>query len=363
MTNVKRRNFLTAAAATAVAAPLATPALSQGLRQWRMVTSWPKGLPGLGTGADKLAERISKMSDGKLTVKVHAAGEIVPALQVFDAVSQGTVEMGHDASFYHLGKSKATAFFSAIPFGMSANETSAWIQHGGGQELWEELYDQFNLQPFAAGTTGTQMLGWFRKELKSIDDLKGLKMRMPGLGGGVLEKVGATVVLLPAGEIFPALQSGAIDAAEFVGPYNDIALGLHQVAKNYYSPGFQDSGTALECIVNKQQYNELPEDLQYIVRVACQAGFNDVWGEYQNGSAAALQVLKKEHGVKLKRAPREIIEALGQATKEVLEEERANADAITAKIFDSWDASLAKQSEYTSFAEQSYLNARKLVQG
>jgi len=328
-----------------------------------MVTAWPKGLPGVGTGADRLAERIKKMSDGRLTVKVHAAGEIVPALQVFDAVSQGTVEMGHDASFYHLGKSKATAFFSAVPFGMSANETSAWIQHGGGQALWEELYDEFDLQPFAAGTTGTQMLGWFRKELASIEDLNGLKMRMPGLGGAVLEKVGATVILLPAGEIFPALQSGAIDAAEFIGPYNDIALGLHQVAKNYYSPGFQDSGTTLECIVNKTQYNELPEDLQYIVKVACQAGFNDMWGEYQNGSASALKVMREQHGVRLKRAPREVVEALGKATQEVLEEERANADPITAKIFESWDASMSKQSDYTSFAEQAYLNARRLVQG
>ncbi|OXT02929.1 ABC transporter substrate-binding protein [Notoacmeibacter marinus] len=357
-----RRSFM-AASASAAGLALAKPALSQGLREWRMVTAWPKGLPGVGTGAERLAERISAMSNGKLTVKVHAAGEIVPALQVFDAVSQGSVEMGHDASFYHLGKSKATAFFSAVPFGMSANETSAWIDHGGGQALWEELYEPFDLQPFAAGTTGTQMLGWFRHELSSIDDLQGLKMRMPGLGGAVLEKVGATVVLLPAGEIFPALQSGAIDAAEFIGPYNDIALGLHQVAKNYYSPGFQDSGTALECVVNKTQYNQLPKDLQHIVRVACQAGYVDMWGEYQNGSAAALQVMKNEHGVRLRRAPREVIEALGRATRDVLEEERANADPITVKIFDSWDASLTKQSEYTSFAEQAYLNARKLVQG
>ncbi|MGH8166708.1 MAG: TRAP transporter substrate-binding protein, partial [Woeseiaceae bacterium] len=200
---------------------------------WNLVTSWPPGLPGVGTGAENLADRIGRASGGRLTVKVFAGGELVPALEVFDAVSRGTAQMGHDASYYHRGKVPAAQYFTSVPFGQNANETNGWLYYGGGLELWQELYAPFNIVPFPAGQTGVQMAGWFNKEINSVADLRGLKMRIPGIGGEVMQRAGATQVTVPASEIFTALQTGAIDAAEWVGPYNDVSLGLHKSARYY----------------------------------------------------------------------------------------------------------------------------------
>ena len=244
--------------------------------KWKMVTTWPKNFPGLGTGANKLAQLITEMSGGRIKVKVYGAKELVPAFEVFDAVSRGTAEMGHGASYYWKGKSEAAQFFSAVPFGLNAQEMNAWLYYGGGMELWQELYAPFNLIPAAAGNTGVQMGGWFNKEIKSVADLKGLKMRIPGLGGEVLKRAGGTPVSLPGGEIYTSLQSGAIDATEFVGPYNDLAFGLYKAAKHYYYPGWHEPGTTLEAMMNKKAFEALPKDLQSIVLNACKVVNQDM---------------------------------------------------------------------------------------
>ncbi|MEZ5648277.1 MAG: TRAP transporter substrate-binding protein, partial [Alphaproteobacteria bacterium] len=302
--DIKRRQFLKgstiaagAAVASAAASSFPKPALSQGKMEWRMVTSWPKGLPGVGSGAERLAERIGKLTDGRLTVKVYAAGELVPALECFASVSNGTAEMGHDASYYHLGKHRCTAFFTSVPFGLTAGEMTAWVNYGGGQEVWDELYGQFGIKAFQAGNTGCQALGWYRKEIKSASDYKGLKKRMPGLGGEVLKKLGGTVVTVPGGEIFQALQSGTVDAAEWIGPYNDLTLGFYQVAKYYYAPGFHEPGSVLELMVNKTKYDALPNDLKEIIKIACQASHDDILAEYNMRNGPALETLTSKHGV------------------------------------------------------------------
>jgi len=361
---VHRRDFLktaaTASAAAAAAATFPAPAISQGRMEWRMVTSWPKNFPGLGTGAERVAQRIGVMSGGRLTVKVYSAGELVPALQCFDAVSNGTAEMGHDASYYHLGKHRQTAFFAAVPFGFTAGEHIAWLHYLGGQELWDELYAPFNLKAFAVGNTGTQALGWYRKEMRSVDDYKGLKKRMPGLGGEVIKKLGATVVLLPGGEIFAALQSGTIDATEWVGPYNDLAFGFHQVAKFYYSPGFHEPSTALQLMVDKRKYDALPDDLKQIIASAAQQGHDDTLAEFNARSAEAAETLRTRHGIAIRRVSNEMLTAFGNASGEVMAEERDKADAVGKKIFESYLKARTLLLPYTRNAKQAYLNARTL---
>jgi TRAP-type mannitol/chloroaromatic compound transport system substrate-binding protein len=364
---MKRRSFLKGAAVTAAvgAASVAVggraPAIAQGRLEWRMVTSWPKGLPGVGTGAERLAQRITEMSDGRLTIKVYAAGELVPALECFGAVSSGAAEMGHDASYYHLGKHRACAFFTAVPFGLTANEMSAWVNYGGGQELWDELYAGFNLKGFQAGNTGTQMLGWYRKEIASVDDYKGLKLRMPGLGGEVMKRLGATVVVVPGGEIFQALQSGTVDGAEWIGPYNDLSLGLYQGAKFYYGPGFHEPGAVLQLMVNKQKYDALPKDLQRIIAVAAQASHDDQWAEYTIRNGEAMKTLQEKHGVKVIRASNELLTAFGNASGEVMAEERDKADDIGRRIIASFLAARAQVIPYTRIGEQAFTNARALA--
>ena len=243
---MQRRAFLTGAGA-------ATVALGAGIKtaeakpehKWKMVTTWPKNFPGLGTGAENLATLIGEMSAGRIEITVYGANELVPAFEVFDAVSQGTAEMGHGAAYYWKGKSEAAQFFATVPFGLTAQEQNGWFYYGGGLELWTELYAEFGLVPAPAGNTGVQMGGWFNKEINSVSDLEGLKMRIPGLGGEVLKRAGGTPVSLPGGELFTSLQSGAIDATEWVGPYNDLAFGLYKAAKYYYYPGWHEPGTTL----------------------------------------------------------------------------------------------------------------------
>jgi len=250
-----RRNFIKTAATAGLLTSTALTASNVHAKstiKWKMVTTWPKNFPGLGTGANKLAQLITQMSAGRLKVKVYGATELVPAFEVFDAVSRGTAQMGHGASYYWKGKTQAAQFFAAVPFGLNAQEMNGWLYHGGGMELWQELYEPFGLIPAAAGNTGVQMAGWFNKQINSAADLKGLKMRIPGLGGEVLRRAGGTPVSLPGGEIFTSLKTGAIDATEWVGPYNDLAFGLHKAAKYYYYPGWHEPGTTLEALINKK---------------------------------------------------------------------------------------------------------------
>jgi len=327
--------------------------------KWKLVATWPKNFPGLGTGANRLAELIGELSGGRIRVKVYGAKELVPAFEVFDAVAQGTAEMGHGAAYYWKGKSEATQFFATVPFGMTAQERNGWLYHGGGLELWTELYARFGLVPAPAGNTGVQMGGWFNKEIKSVADLAGLKMRIPGLGGEVLKRAGGTPVNLPGGELFTSLQSGAIDATEWVGPYNDLAFGLYKAAKYYYYPGFHEPGTTLETIINKTAFEALPADLQSIVLNACKVVNQDMLAEYTARNPVALQTLIEKHGVALRSYPDDVIVKLHRLAKEVVSE-LAEKDAFSRKVYDSYRKFLRQSQAWTNISELAYLQARDL---
>lgn len=327
--------------------------------EWKMVTTWPKNFPGLGVGANNLAELIGQMSGGRIKVKVYGAKELVGALEIFDAVSRGTAEMGHGASYYWKGKTRAAQFFAAVPFGLTAQEMNSWLYHGGGMELWEEIYAEFGLIPGAAGNTGVQMGGWFNREINTVKDLEGLKMRIPGLGGEVLKRAGGTPVLLPGGEIFPSLQSGAIDATEWVGPYNDMAFGLHKAAKFYYYPGWHEPGTTLECFVNKEAFEKLPEDLQVIVRSAIRVANQDMLADFTAKNNRALEQLVNEQGVELRKFPDEVLKAIKDLSDQVVAEEAAK-DPMSKKVFDSFIQFRDQSKKWHAVSEQAYLNARSL---
>jgi TRAP-type mannitol/chloroaromatic compound transport system substrate-binding protein len=324
---------------------------------WKMVTSWPKNFPGLGTAPERFSKLVDEMSAGRLTVKVYGAGELVPALQVFDAVSQGTAELGHSGAYYWKGKVPAAQFFTTVPFGLTAQEMNGWIYYGGGLELWQEIYAPFNLIPLAAGNTGVQMAGWFNKEINSVDDLKGLKMRIPGLGGEVLKRAGGTPVTLPGGELFTSLQTGAIDATEWVGPYNDLAFGLYKAAKYYYYPGWHEPGSMMELMVNKPAFESLPKDLQAIVTTAAKAINIDMLAEYTARNNAALTELVDKHGVDVRELPADVLDKLRILSEEVVAE-AANADPASKKVYDSYIKYRDSVVKYHSISEQSFINAR-----
>jgi TRAP-type mannitol/chloroaromatic compound transport system substrate-binding protein len=326
--------------------------------EWRMYTTWPKNFPGLGTGANRLAETITRMSGGRLKVTVFGAGERVPALEVFDAVSRGSAQMGHGGAYYWKGKAPAAPFFAAVPFGFTAQEMSAWLYYGGGLELWRELYAPFNLIPFDAGNTGTQMGGWFRKPIESVADLRGLKMRIPGMGGEVMARLGVTAVNIPGGELFTALSTGTIDATEWVGPYNDLAFGLHRAAPYYYYPGWHEPGTCLEALVNLDAWKALPPDLQAIVSTACAATSHTLLAEMTARNQTALKTLVEEHGVQLRPFPPEVLAALRQVA-ETLIDEAADADPFTARVVASYRDFRDQVFETTRISEQAYLEARR----
>ncbi|WP_371871901.1 TRAP transporter substrate-binding protein [Pontibacterium sinense] len=358
---MKRRQFLQGAgAATLAAGAMASGAAHAAPEyKWKMVTTWPKNFPGLGTGANYLAKLIGEMTNGRVQVKVYGAKELVGALEIFDAVSRGTAEMGHGAAYYWKGKSIAAQFFAAVPFGLTAQEMNSWLYHGGGMELWEELYAKFGLVPGAAGSTGVQMGGWFNKEINSLDDVKGLKMRMPGLGGEVLKRAGGTPVLLPGGEIFPALQSGAIDASEWVGPYNDLAFGLYKAAKYYYYPGWHEPGTTLESFINKDAFEALPKDLQVAVRNAIRVANQDMLADFTAKNNRALEQLVTEHGVQLRKFPDDVLKKLKTLSDEVVAEEAAK-DPMAQKVYDSFVKFRDQATAWHAVSEQAYMNARSL---
>lgn len=325
--------------------------------KWKLITTWPKNLPGLGTAPENFARLVREMSQGRLDIKVYGAGELVGAFEVFDAVSQGTAEMGHGAAYYWRGKIPIAAMFSTVPFGMNAQEMNGWLAYGGGMELWRELYEPFGLVPMAAGNTGVQMAGWFNKEINSVADLKGLKMRIPGLGGEVLKRVGGVPVGLPGSEIFTSLQTGVIDATEWVGPYNDLAFALHNAAEYYYYPGWHEPGPTLEAIINKDAWEELPKDLQTMVTVASRAINEDMLSEFTARNNSALKTLVNEHDVKLRKLPDDVLAALKAASQEVVAE-AAQANPLAQRIYDSYMAYYAGVREYHAISEQAYINAR-----
>ncbi|MDP3978552.1 MAG: TRAP transporter substrate-binding protein [Pseudomonas sp.] len=324
--------------------------------QWKMVTAWPKNYPGLGTAAERLAERVATMSGGRLTIKVYAGGELVPPLEVFDAVSRGTAELGHGAAYYWKGKVPAAQFFTAVPFGLSTVEMNAWLSKGGGQALWDEAYAPHGVKPLVVGNTGMQMGGWYNKEINALDDLKGLKIRMPGLGGEVLSKLGATTVNLPGGEVFTALETGAIDATDWVNPYNDLAFGLHKAAKYYYYPGWQEPQAVLELLINQQALDSLPADLQAILTEAARAASQDMLDDYVYHNALALDELKQQ-GTLLKRFPDEVLDALQRESAVVLGELAAQSE-LNGRIWASMKAFQAQTSQMHKLSEKELYNWR-----
>ncbi len=360
---MQRRDFLkkTATGTLALGAGLGMAAVAEAKAEfkWKMVTTWPKNFPGLGTGANNLAKLITEMSGGRIKVKVYGAKELVPAFEVMDAVSRGTAEMGHGAAYYWKGKAPAAQFFSTMPFGMNAQEFNGWIYHGDGQALWDEVYEPFGVLGRPAGNTGVQMGGWFNKEINSLDDLKGLKMRIPGLGGEVLKRLGGTPVNLPGGELFTALTSGTIDATEWVGPYNDLAFGLHKAAKYYYYPGFHEPGTCLEALINRKAYASLPKDLQSIVMNACKVVNQDMLAEYTARNPGAMRQLVEEHGAKLLPFPDDVLKQLHKVSTEVVAEVAAH-DELSMKAYKSYTGFLEAVRGFTDVTELAYLRARDL---
>ena len=357
---MKRRDWLQAAGAATMAAGLAgcgprgdvAPVGSDAddsPRHWRMATAWAADFPGLAAAATALAERITRTSRGRLTVTAHAAGELVAPFEVFDAVGRGTVEMGHSASNFWVGKSRAAPFFSAVPFGMDAQALNAWLHFGGGLALWRELYADFNLVPFAAGNTGMQMAGWFRREIRSLADLAGMKMRMPGLGGEVLARLGVTTVNLPGSELIAALESGDLDAAEWLGPFNDLEFGLHRAAKHCYYPGWQEPGWTLECLVHKPSFDGLPEDLRDLVDTCCRATHDAVLAEYEARNIEAIAVLRDEHDIRFRPLPADVMSALRKASRDVLDSIAAT-NPLCKRVHDSAQAFGVRAGEWRAMA-------------
>lgn len=358
-----RRSFLTTSAVGAVgAATLSAPALAQGAQEVKMVTTWPRNFPGLGTGAQRVADRITAATEGRITVKLFAAGELVPAFESFDAVSSGAAEMYHGADYYWQGKHTGFNFITAVPLGLTAAEQEAWIHFGGGQELWDELAAQFGVKGFLAGNTGVQMGGWFRNPITSIDDMKGLKMRMPGLGGEVLRQIGASAVALPGGEIFPALQAGTIDATEWVGPYNDMAFGFQQVLKNYMYPGFHEPGSALSVGMNKGWWDGLAEHDKAIVEACCHAENDVMMAEFNARNGDSLEKLISEHGVTLHRFPDDVWKEIADASEEVVAG-TGSADDIGKRIYESYAQFRKKVRGWTKLSEWAYVDAREKALG
>jgi len=321
--------------------------------RWKLVTTWPPNFPILGEACSLFAKWVNTMSNGRMQIQVFGGGELVPALECFDAVSSGAADMSHGAAYYWAGKTNAAQFFASVPFGMNAQQLNSWLIGGDGLKLWEELYAPFNLIPFPGGNSGVQMGGWFNKEINTIADFKGLKMRMPGLGGKVLSTVGASPVLISGGELYTSLERGVIDATEWMGPFHDYKMGFHEIAKYYYYPGWHETGTQLEFTVNKKKYEALPEDLQEIVRSAC-LRVND-WLlytlEYQN--ALYLEKIKSETQVEIKNFPEDVLTQLKKAAAKEIEVV-ANKDQISKKIYANYQAFRQRISPWAELSERTY---------
>ena len=303
--------------------------------QWRMITTWPANFPVLGEGCNMLAKWVEAMSDGRFRIKVYGGGELAPALETFDAVSDGSVEMGNGAAYYWGGKMPAAPMFCTIPFGMNAQQMNAWLYGGGGYELWKELYEPFDVIPFAGGNTGPQMGGWFNKEINGISDFKGLKMRIPGLGGKVVETIGGAAVVCPGSEIYTNLERGVIDATEWVGPYHDYLMGFHKISKYYYHPGWHEPGPVLENLVNKDAWNELPADLKAILETA--SARQNIWtlSVFEAKNNEYLNKIKAESEVQIRPFPKDVIDALKEATKQVMSE-LTQKDPMSKKVYQSY---------------------------
>jgi TRAP-type mannitol/chloroaromatic compound transport system substrate-binding protein len=359
--SLRRRRFIKLAAVGAAGATVAGckpqehsgPAVHTGDRvQWRLVSSFPRGLDTLYGSSELLAKRLEALSGGRFRIRPHPAGEIVPGLQVLDAVQQGTVQVGHTASYYFTGKNPALAFDAGVPFGLTARQQFAWLYHGGGSELMQDLFADFNVVSFPAGSTGVQMGGWFKREVSTLADLQGLKMRIPGLGGEVMQRLGATVQVLAGGDIYPALERGAIDATEWVGPYDDEKLGFHRIADNYYYPGWWEPGPTLSFYVNQRDWDGLPAEYKEMFETAATEVSMRMTAQYDTLNPPAMMRLLGE-GVQLRRFSDEIMEAARTASFE-LYEEQATADPTYRKIYDAWSSARGELYRWFGTAEAGY---------
>jgi len=353
---MKRRAFLGTAAAGLAAGTVAAPAIaqSQPTIQWRLAASWPKSLDTLYGGAELVAKRVGEITDGKFQIRTFAAGEIVPALQVLDAVQAGTVELGHTATYYYFGKDPTFALATAVCFGMNTRQNNAWWYFGGGREAMEPLFKEYGCIAIPAGNTGCQMGGWFRKEIKSVADLKGLKFRIGGMAGLVLAKLGVVPQLIGGPDIYPALEKGTIDAAEWVGPYDDEKLGFNKVAKYYYYPGFWEGGPILMTLVNEKKWNELPKAYQQALVAA--SGEANSWmpAKYDDQNPQALRRLVAG-GTVLRPFPREVMVAAEKASYELYDELKAKSKHW-ARVYPEWKKFCDEQFLWFRVAESTYDN-------
>ena len=324
--------------------------------KWKMVTTWPPNFPVLGTGATMYADWVREMTGGRIDIKVYGGGTLVPALEVFDAVSSGAAEMGSGASYYWGGKEASLQFFTTVPFGMNAQQMNSWLYSGGGLEMYEKQYARFNLVPFPGGNTGVQMAGWFNKEINSIEDFKGLKMRMPGIGGKVLEKAGGTAVLSAGSELYTNLERGVIDATEWIGPYHDYLMGFHEIAKYYYSPGWHEPGSNLEVMVNKRLFDSLESDLKAILQTA--AFRLNTLSEFEAKNNEYLQKIITESNVQVRRLNPEILTQMRQYTKETIQE-LVDTDAKTKTLYESYSKFQKNINEWSQYSESAYYNMMK----
>jgi TRAP-type mannitol/chloroaromatic compound transport system substrate-binding protein len=354
---IKNAGLATGAAA---ATTLAAPAIAQERIEVAMVSTWPRDFPGLGTGAQRLAQRMSDMTDGRLQVQYFAAGERVGAFDSFDEVASGNAQMYHAADYYWKGKHDGWSYYTSVPFGLTYSECNAWIHYGGGQELWDELADGFGLKCVMTGNTGCQMGGWFNKEINSADDLKGLKMRIPGLGGDVIAKLGGSPVSLPGGQIYENLVSGAIDATEWVGPWNDSFMKFYEAAKYYYYPGMHEPGSMISLGMNKSWWSGLSKTDQLIIQAAGEWENDVMMAEYNAKSGAALTDLVQNQGVQLREFNDDVFDSFFEASEEVFEEAKAHSD-LARRIHESFDAARRDLGAYTKISDQTYLVQRNRV--
>lgn len=360
-----RRSFLRTSAlggTAAAASTLAAPAIAQSSTSCVIVSTWPRGLPGLGTGAERLAARITELTDGAIATEYYAAGERVGAFDVFDEVSAGNAQAYHGADYYWKGLHPAWCYICAVPFGLTSLEQNAWIHHMGGQELWDELGDDYNIKGFLAGNTGVQMGGWFNKEMNSADDFRGLRMRIPGIGGDMMANMGVSVVSLPGGQIFENLTSGAIDATEWVGPWNDYFLNLHQAARFYYWPGVHEPGSALSMGFNKSWLTGLPVWQQAAIEAACTEENDKMLAEFNANNGIYLDRLIRDHGVQLRRFNEDIYDAFGDAAEATFDELRQHSD-LANRIHESFEVARAQVGGWMNIADVPYLTERNRVLG
>jgi TRAP-type mannitol/chloroaromatic compound transport system substrate-binding protein len=358
---MRRRDILAGTGSFAAGAALnfPAPAIAQGTRQLKMVTDWPEGTPGLQSGAVRLAQTIGTATGGRIQIEVFPAGALVRPFETFDAVSAGVADMYHSDEYYFEKKSAAFNLFSAVPFGLTADELFAWVQYGGGQELWDALSGQFNIKALLCLNTGTQMGGWFTREITSPEGLKGLRYRMPGLGAEVLGRLGAIVVTLPGGEIVPAIKSGAIDASEWVGPWLDMAMGLHKAAGYYYYPGFHEPGTGSSLGINKGVWESFDTSDRKVIEAVAAGEYARSLAEFNTNNALSLRKLRDEGTVKILKFDDSVLKAFLVTSQDVVAE-IGSGDELSKKIYASYQQFRASIMDYSDISERAFLNSRRL---